>query len=294
VAAAVAVRLARARPQARMLLLSTDPAHSIGDVLNAAGASIGDEAKTIAGAPANLFVREVDAARALGSRRRDFQQALEEIASTLAIGESSAAERSARLLDLAPPGIDELFGMVSVVDAREQFDVIIVDTAPTGHALRLLELPDAAREWVQVLLRMLLKYRSLVRPGQLASELVDASRSIRALQALLRDPAAARFLVVTRASEVPRLETERLLDRLRRLRLSVAAVVVNARTLAPRGCPRCRKVAAAERQPLAAIRALCKGRRRACAIIETPLAAPAPRGVKALERWAATWVAKES
>ena len=106
-------------------------------------------------------------------------------------------------------------------------------------ALRLLELPDSAREWVQVLLRMLLKYRTLVRPGQLASELVDASKSIRELQALLRDPIATRFLVVTRASDVPRLETERLLDRLRRLRLSVAAVVINARTLAPGRCPRC-------------------------------------------------------
>src|SRR5207244_11085070 len=101
-------------------------------------------------------------------------QAIEEIASTLGAAETSAAERSARLLDLAPPGIDELFGMLSLVEARRQFDVIVVDTAPTGHALRLLELPDSAREWVQVLLRMLLKYRTLVRPGQLASELVDA------------------------------------------------------------------------------------------------------------------------
>ena len=294
VAAATAVRLARARPKARTLLLSTDPAHSLADVLNAADGTIGDEARTLSGAPSNLLVRELDAALALGSRRRDFQQAIEEIASTLGAAETSAAERSARLLDLAPPGIDELFGMLSLVEARRQFDLIVVDTAPTGHALRLLELPDSAREWVQVLLRMLLKYRTLVRPGQLASELVDASKSIRELQALLRDPIATRFLVVTRASEVPRLETERLLDRLRRLRLSVAAVVINARTLAPGRCRRCRKVAAAERRPVAAIRRRCRSGRRSCAIIETPLSAPGPRGVSALEAWAAKWIAKES
>ena len=90
-------------------------------------------------------------------------------------------------MKLAPPGIDELFGVLSVVDARADYDVIVVDTAPTGHALRLLEMPEAAREWVQVLLRVLLKYRSLVRPGQLAAELVDVSKSIRELQTLLRD-----------------------------------------------------------------------------------------------------------
>jgi arsenite-transporting ATPase len=190
-------------------------------------------------------------------------------------------------MNLAPPGIDELFGVLSVVDARAGYDVIVVDTAPTGHALRLLEMPDAAREWVQVLLRMLLKYRSLVRPGRLAEELVDVSKSIRELRALLRDPAQTRFIVVTRAAEVPRRETERLLAWLRRLHLSSPAVVVNALTLAPRRCPRCRAIAAAERGELAALRRMC-GRR--CAIIQTPLAAPPPRGVKALEQWARSWI----
>ena len=118
------------------------------------------------------------------------------------------------LMDLAPPGIDELFGILEVADLLTacasapadagRYDLIVIDTAPTGHALRLLEMPDAAREWVQVLLRVLLKYRTLVRPGQLAGELVKLSKSIRALQTLLHDPVAARFIVVTRAGAVPR------------------------------------------------------------------------------------------
>jgi arsenite-transporting ATPase len=190
-------------------------------------------------------------------------------------------------MNLAPPGVDELFGVLSVVDARASYDVIVVDTAPTGHALRLLEMPDTAREWMQVLLRMLLKYKSMVRPGRLAEELVGVSKSIRELQALLRDAAQTRFIVVTRAAEVPRHETGRLLARLRRLHLSSPAVVVNALTLGPRQCAWCRAVAVAERRELAALRRLC-GRR--CAIIETPLAAPPPRGTRALEQWARTWI----
>jgi arsenite-transporting ATPase len=174
-----------------------------------------------------------------------------------------------------------------------------MDTAPTGHALRLLEMPDAAREWVQVLLRVLLKYRSLARPGRLASELVDLSKSIRRLQELLQNPRDTRFIVVTRAAAVPRLETERLLTRLHRLRLAAPAVIVTAMTLAPGRCPLCRATAAAERRELALLarRTMRRPRRGSrgaaqCAIIQTPLAAPPPRGPAALARWAASWIVR--
>jgi arsenite-transporting ATPase len=283
VAASVALRLARADPDRRVLLLSTDPAHSLADVFRAA---VGDTARAIPGAPPNLVVRELDAARALAGRRAQFEGALDEIAS--AVGVRGAGIGASELMNLAPPGIDELFGVLSVVDARAAYDVIVVDMAPTGHALRLLEMPDAAREWMQVLLRVLLKYRSLVRPGQLATELVEVSKSLRELIALLRDARTTRFIVVTRAAELPRRETERLLARLRRLHLSAPAIVVNARTLSPGRCARCRAVSAAERRELASLRRVC-GRR--CAIIQTPLSAPPPRGVDALDRWSRTWIA---
>jgi arsenite-transporting ATPase len=285
VAAAVAAQLAGADRRRRVLLLSTDPAHSLGDVFRA---GVGDTAVTIPGAPPNLLVRELDAAHALADRRAQFEGALDEIASAAGIG-GGAAIGATELMNLAPPGIDELFGVLSVVDARADYDVIVVDTAPTGHALRLLEMPEAAREWVQVLLRVLLKYRSLVRPGQLAAELVEVSRSIRDLIALLRDAKTTRFIVVTRAADLPRRETERLLVRLRRLHLSAPALVVNARTLAPGRCAWCGAVAAAERRELAALRRVC-GRR--CAIIQTPLSAPPPRGVKALDLWGRTWMSE--
>ncbi len=286
-AAATALRLASASPSRPVLLLSTDPAHSLADVF---GVTIGDRATSIRGAPRNLHVRELDAPAALAARRAGLEAALAEISGSRAADVASAGAAAGRLMDLAPPGIDELFGMLTVVDAQHEYPLIVVDTAPTGHALRLLEMPDAAREWVQVLMRVLLKYRSLVRPGQLAAELVDLSKSIRELQDLVRDHGATRFIVVTRAAEVPRLETERLLDRLRRLGLATPALVINALTLAPRKCPRCRATAAGERRVVAALERRCRRGRRECAIIQTPLTAPPPRGVAALDRWARTWI----
>jgi len=284
VAAATALRLARDDSSRRVLLLSTDPAHSLGDVFEA---PVGDRANAIGGGPRNLDVRELDATRAFAERRKEFEDALDDISTSSGVagGASSGAQE---LMELAPPGIDELFGILSVIDARADYDVVIVDTAPTGHALRLLEMPEAAREWTQVLLRVLLKYKTLVRPGQLAADLVDVSKSIRELQALLRDANQTRFIVVTRAAEVPRRETVRLLRRLRRLHLAAPAVVVNALTLAPGRCAWCRATAAAERRELAALRRVCGGR---CAIIQAPLSAPPPRGVDALNAWARTFTA---
>jgi arsenite-transporting ATPase len=289
-AAATALRMARAAPERRILLLSTDPAHSLSDVLDAPAS---DEAAVIRRGPPNLRVREIDAPRALAAKRAGLEAALAEIASAIGQGApGTGADRAAELMNLAPPGIDELFGIVSVIDARADYDAIVVDTAPTGHALRLLELPDAAREWVQALLRVLLKYRGLVRPGQLAQELVAVAKSIRELQALLRDGTQTRCITVTRAAETPRLETERLLKRLRQLRLTTPAVVVNALTVQPGTCVRCLTVAAAERRSLTALRRTLRrsGRRSGqCAIIQAPLVAPPPTGVVALERWGGRW-----
>ena len=315
VSAAAAVRLARAHPKQRLLLLSTDPAHSLADAFGTTSSArgpnvdsrgpfprdIGDAPKPVRGGPRNLFVRELDAAKALAARRADLEQAVDEIASAFGAGAvATGTGGAAELMDLAPPGVDELFGVLEVfrltvprgggAPRDREYDMIIVDTAPTGHALRLLELPETAREWVQVLLRMLLKYKKLVRPGKLAAELVDVSKSIRELQALLRDASHTRFLVVTRAAEVPRFETERLLERLRRLKLAAPAVIVNATTLAPRRCGRCRAIAAAERRSLGALRRACRGRSRGCVIIQTPLSAPPPRGVRALDVWGRQWV----
>jgi len=286
-AAATALRLAARDPHRRILLISTDPAHSLGDVL---GTSVGDMPVPIAGAR-NVHAREVDAPRALASRRAEIEAAIQEIAASAGVGAAGAS--AAEILDLAPPGIDELLGMLSIIEplggsGDSQYDLVIVDTAPTGHALRLLELPDAAHEWVQMLMRLLLKYRHLVRPGRLAADLVALSQSIRRLKELLGNHAFTRCVVVTRAAALPRVETERLLVRLRRIGLSVAAVVANALTTTGGVCPWCRQIESAERQELDwIVRNARRGASRP--VLVTPLIAPPPRGPVGLESWARTW-----
>ncbi len=294
-AAAAALRIAAADRNRRVLLLSADPAHSLGDVL---GIVVGDGVRGVPGAPPNLRVRELDARAALVVHRRRLEAALTEIASTVGSASVTGGQSAGELIELAPPGIDELVGIVEVADelkasgdeatARDAaYDLVIVDTAPTGHALRLLETPAAAQQWLRVLMRVLLKYRALVRPGPLGAELLQLSKSIRRLQERLQNAAETRFVVVTRAAEVPRLETDRLLRRLLQLHISAPIVIVNAATLGPRLCEHCREAAAAERRVRARLARSC--RRGACDIIMSPLVAPPPRGAAALFRWAARW-----
>jgi arsenite-transporting ATPase len=280
--------------------MSTDPAHSLGDVF---AAKVGDSPRPIAGGPRNLLVQELDAARAWATRRTAVEAAVDDLAAALgSVGMSRTRTRVSELIDLAPPGVDELFGVLSVFEARDEHDVIVIDTAPTGHALRLLAMPDVVRDWAQALLRVLLKYRALVRPGQLAAELVDMSRSTRELRLVLRNRQDSRFIVVTRPAEVPGAETSRLVRRLRSLHLAVPAIVANALTLSPGRCRRCRAISSAERRHLRALSrafgppALSEHRRRrvegrGCVIIQTPLSAPPPRGAKALTQWGARWIA---
>jgi len=288
-AAATAIRMAIAEPHRRVLLLSTDPAHSLADLFGARVTGL----HVPPGSPPNLRVKEIDAAAILDQRRDRLERALAEIAETFApkLDGVSVEQGVRELIALAPPGLDELLAMLSVIEVQDTDDRLVVDMAPTGHALRLLEMPDVAREWVQALMRMLLKYRSLVRPAKLGAELVELSRSIRRLQELLGDSRAARFIVITRAAEMSRLETERLVARLRGLRLSVPAVIVNAMTLSPTGCRRCRAIARSEHAQLA--RLMRRRKARECAIILTPLVAPPPRGARALDRWARSWIAAE-
>jgi arsenite-transporting ATPase len=291
-AAAAAVALARRRPQARVLVLSADPAHSLGDVL---GVALGDDERVVPRGPAGLRARELDADRALARTRERYRRAVEETFDSLLRGSrfDVAYDREALhgLMDLAPPGLDELFAVLSVIEAlleREPpYDVVVLDTAPTGHALRLLEMPGTALAWVHALLTILLKYREVVGLGEVAAELVATARRLRELSALLVDAGRARVVAVTRAAELPQRETGRLLARLARLRLDVPAVLVNA--LTGGACRRCRRVRRAERRTMAVPGRGARPPRRPWGMISTPALAPPPRGVAELERWVRTW-----
>ena len=287
--AAVALDLARARPDARFLLLSTDPAHSLGDVL---GRGVDDTARPLASGPPNLDVREIDAPGGLQRFRERYRHAVEAMFDNLtrhAIDASSDRSAVRDLIDLAPPGVDEVMAIADVaalLTGVPRYRTIIADTAPTGHALRLLEMPGVLRAWTQALMAIVLKYREVVRPGAFAQLLVDLSKRLKTLEGILRDPARTAFVVVTRPAAIPCEEALALRTSLETLGVAVRAFVVNA--VGAGSCRRCQAARARERRE---VRAFASRLTPAgpYAIIVTPSALPPPHGPEALETWRRRW-----
>jgi arsenite-transporting ATPase len=291
-AAAAALQLAAAQPSRKVLLLSADPAHSLSDVLQV---PVGDDVCTIAGGPLNLRAREVDAARTWRRIRDEYSAAIDRLfgprGGTLELAHDRRVMQG--LLDLAPPGLDELVAITEVTSlvaertASAGWDMVVIDTAPTGHALRLLEMPSLIHEWTHALMRIVLKYQPVTGAGQLGERLLSLSRQIGRLRALLRDKGRTQFVVVGRAATLPRLETTRMVKAVSRLSVAVPLVVVNA---VGRGtCDACRRAHRAERlETSRLVRDLQASGYSGCLMI-APAVLPPPSGVAALERWASTW-----
>jgi arsenite/tail-anchored protein-transporting ATPase len=287
-AAAASLKLADDAPDRSVLLVSSDPAHSLGDVF---GARVGDRPRAIVPGRPNLRVRELDVFARFVALRQRYAQALESLFARI---DGSAVDLThdrrvlAGLFEFAPPGIDELVAVSEVaetmLDPAGQ-NLVILDLAPTGHALRLLEMPALVQDWVRALMSMLLKYQSVVGIGDLGAALLGLSKSLGYLRTLLTDAERCRFVVVTRAAALPLAETARLLDELGRMRVHVPAVVVNA---TGRGaCARCRTEEFSEARELRNLTQLARA--AGASVMVTPEQVPPPAGHAALRAWAATW-----
>ena len=297
-AAGAAVAIAAQAPERRVLLVSTDPAHSLGDVL---AAVVSDAPGALPEGPPNLVVREFDAADAFRTVRRRYAAAIDLWFDRLvrdasgSVGVDASLDRRVMhgLMELAPPGIDELTAVIEVIDALDQrhaggADIIVMDTAPSGHALRLLEMPQLVQDWARALMSILLKYQPVTGVGELGAVLLRISQGLGRLKTLLADPAKTSFVAVTRAATLPREETDRLLGRLAAMPVDVPLVIVNA---VGRGtCARCQAAAREERQQVRRMQRFRSNTRPgSIPVAIAPAELPPPRGALALRKWQATW-----
>lgn len=288
-AAAWALQLAIDQPERRFLLVSTDPAHSLGDVV---GAALSNAPGRAPGCPRNLLLRELDARRALDAVSARYAASVDALFDRLSRGSSFDLRHDRavmhELLELAPAGLDELAAVLELLDLLNEdgedkgIGTVILDTAPTGHALRLLEMPAIVRDWTRALMSIVLKYQPVIGIGGIGEALLRLSRGLGRLIALLSS-ADAQFVVVTRAAMLPRAETTRLVRRLRRLRIAVGAVIVNEAGAG--SCSRCRAKARRERREIEALAAAVPHGR----LFVAPAVVPPPVGAPALQAWGCHW-----
>jgi arsenite-transporting ATPase len=228
-AASFALALAERDEEARVLAFSTDPAHSLSDSF---GERVGELKRGVAGLK-NLDAKEVDPAARFEELKERYRRWTDELFEELTGGSRFEVqfdrEAMRELVSLAPPGMDEIAALSAISDLLDagEYGTIVLDTAPTGHLLRFLELPGVALAWVRTFLKLLLKYRNVVRWGGVAEELVALSKAIKRVAALLSDDAECEFVGVAIPERMSLEETARLAASLKWLKTPMRRLLVN-------------------------------------------------------------------
>ena len=227
VAAATARRCAAAGR--RTIVLSTDPAHSLADVLEA---EVGPAPTPVSD---GLWAQQVSAQDEVQRHWSAVRSWLAQVLVDRGVDRIAAEELT------VPPGGDELFSLLELkrhVDT-EEWDVIVVDCAPTGETLRLLSFPEAARWWLGKLLgresQLLAAARPLARafldvslPDEAAlAEVQRLAENLVAMHDLLRDRRAVSVRLVMTPDRVVIAESMRTFTYLSLYGYLTDAVVVN-------------------------------------------------------------------
>lgn len=252
VSSSLAVELA-VNQDLRVLIVSTDPAHSLGDALDV-------DLRRGRGQPVvmtdpltrgNLYASEVDAEEALS----DFRESLasfdiDRLAKSMGIPidflEGLGLREFSGLLNNPPPGLDELVALGNVMDEKnaDDYDVVIVDTAPTGHTLRLLALPQFLDGLLGKLIKLRMKLSGVASTLQAflgdtgaqdraqtidnALDRLDQFRvKIKNMEVALRDESRTNFVVVTIPTKLAVAESKRLVSDLTSQGIAVCDIVVN-------------------------------------------------------------------
>lgn len=229
-----------ARNGVRTLAVSTDPAHSLADAF---GTKIGS---TIVNLENNLWGLEIDAALEAKKYMEGVREQMRAIVSPAIVAE---LEKQLRIAYVSP-GAEESAIFDCFVDLMEkagsEYDAIVFDTAPTGHTLRLLTLPEVLGLWMEHLLekrnqamrmmKMASQYehdlREQIENDPVLSLLSRRRDRFERARNLLTDKSLTTFHFVLNAEKLAVLETERAVALMNEFKIGVGPLIVN-RVLPP-------------------------------------------------------------
>jgi arsenite-transporting ATPase len=228
VAAATALKASRAGE--KVLVMSTDPAHSLADAFDT---EIGPDPKEMA---TGLWAQEMDHTSMIEDNWSEIQGYMTTLFEWQGT-DTLAAEELAML-----PGMDELFGLLKVRQHNQEgkYDALILDAAPTGETLKLLSLPDHMSWYVEKIFPLQRRAAKLVRPfanrarslPPLPEDSVFAAgqrfyEAIASVEEILTDRDEASVRLVVNAEKMVIAEARRAYTYLNLYDYGVDAVVVN-------------------------------------------------------------------
>ncbi|MFB6103702.1 MAG: ArsA family ATPase [Halobacteriaceae archaeon] len=220
---AAATAVASGRADTPTLVVSTDPAHSLSDVFETDITA--DPTPLLEDAP--VWGVEIDPGAAMEDT------ALFGADGSLALGGLDDLLDSGGD-DVGMPGADEAAAVQQLLRFLDddRFDRVVVDTAPTGHTLRLLELPDALDSLLGRIRMLRDRFADVVPSvGPFGDgedlDITDTRDRLDRLGSVLRDPDRTDFRLVMVPEDLSVRETTRLRDRLDRVGIPVQTLVVN-------------------------------------------------------------------
>ncbi|WP_422116599.1 ArsA family ATPase [Brachybacterium sp. UNK5269] len=299
---ASATALAAARAGRRVLVVSTDPAHNLGHLW---AQRVGDRITPLGdGAGGRLDGLEIDPDATTDQHLREVGHTLKRLMPGHLAGEVDKHMELSR----RSPGTHEAAVLERMTELVEKglrdYDLVVFDTAPSGHTARLMALPEVMTAWTDGLLRRResseqlgaamrgLDAPSILGTPQPRDPIQERDQDIRSillrrrdrlagLRAVLTDAEVASFAIVLAAERLPVLETIELHRELTRTGVEVGALVVNKRSPGDRGDFLARR-RAVEDQHLITLREALP----AVPLQELPLGQEDVVGPAALERFA--------
>lgn len=240
---ASALALARARNGGRVLLVSTDPAHNLGHIWDL---KLSDTAARVFTAP-NGYVDAVEI-----DPQATIERHFKTVSATMMKLLPEQLHRSAQQhLDLAKtaPGSHESAVLERIAELIDQgaaaYDLVLFDTAPSGHTLHLLTLPEKLTGWTESLLasrsrseRFAAAARGIVggedpqaaADSELRRTLIARRDRFARMRETITDETATGFVIVALAEKMPVAESLDIVRQLRGLGIDVASLVVNRRS----------------------------------------------------------------
>ena len=227
VAAATAVQCARSGY--RTVVMSTDPAHSLGDSFDIELGSSLTQVST------NLWAHEVSALHEMQRHWKKLHEYAVEVFATQGLDEVVAEEVA------NPPGMDEVASLMWIKHyaQRGEHDVLIVDCAPTGETLQLLTFPDAAKWWLDKIYPWERRAMRIARPvlqplidiplpkDEIFASLKDLLLDLGGMRKVLTDPSITTVRIVLNLEKMVVKEAKRAFSYLSLFGYGTDAVIVN-------------------------------------------------------------------
>ncbi len=243
-------------------ICSVDPAPSLGDVFQKA---IGDKPVPVLG-DSKFLASEMDSVAIFTRWVREVRANIEEATLTeisgIHVDLSFERQLLSELLEIVPPGVDEVMAIFRVLDLLgNRSQRVAIDMAPTGHALELLRMPDRILAWTRPLLKTLAAHRTLAAARDAAVKVAELGQRVRELASLLKDGAGAHVHVVLLPELLPDRETERLISSLKTLTLTPKSIFLNRVIFAKDvgRCQRCRRSIQSQQEMMVGLKRKYRG-----------------------------------